>query len=31
MLRELCLHELAKYTVAAVAASDAQSLDGEHG
>ena len=30
VLRELCLHELAEYTVPAVAASGAQSLDGEH-
>jgi hypothetical protein len=27
---ELCLHELAEHTVPAVAASGAQSLDGEH-
>jgi len=31
VLRELRLHELAEYTVPAVAASGAQSLDGEHG
>jgi len=31
MLRQLCLHELAKYTVPAVAAAGAQPLDGEHG
>ena len=31
VLRELCLHELAEYTVPAVAASGAQPLDGEHG
>jgi hypothetical protein len=30
VLRELRLHELAEYTVPAVAASGAQSLDSEH-
>lgn len=31
VLREWCLHELAEYTVPAVAASSTQSLDGKHG